>query len=52
VNWKDAMHGLALTGFEGPFNFELALGRVPASMRGDFADYLIKIANELMSYME
>ena len=52
VNWKDAMHGLALTGFEGPFNFELALGRVPASMRGDFEDNLIKIAAELMSYME
>ena len=52
VNWKDAMHGLALTGFEGPFNFELNLGRVPAAMRGDFADYLIKIANELMSYIE
>ena len=52
VNWKDAMHGLALTGFEGPFNFELNLGRVPAAMRGDFADYLVKIANELMSYIE
>ena len=52
VNWKDAMHGLALTSFEGPFNFELNLGRVPAAMRGDFADYLVKIANELMSYIE
>lgn len=52
VNWKDAMHGLALTGFEGPFNFELTLGRVPASLRRDFAAYLMRIANELMSYIE
>ena len=52
VNWKDAMHGLSLTGFEGPFNFELSLGHLPAAMRPDFADYLIKVANELMSYIE
>lgn len=52
VDWKDAMHGLALTGFEGPFNFELNLGRIPATLRGDFADYLIKIAGELMGYIE
>ena len=52
VNWKDAMHGLALTGFEGPFNFELNLGRVPATLRRDLAAYLIGIANELMSYIE
>lgn len=52
VNWKDAMHGLALTGFEGPFNFELNLGRVPATLRRDLAAYLMGIANELMSYIE
>lgn len=51
VNWKDAMHGLALTGFDGPLNFELAV-RAPANLRKSHAKYVLEIANELMSYME
>lgn len=52
VNWKDAMHGLALTGFDGPFNFELSVGRVPAALRKGYATFLAEIARELMSYIE
>ena len=51
VNWKDAMHGLALTGFDGPLNFELAV-RAPADLRRSHAKYVREIADELMSYIE
>ena len=52
VDWRDAMHGLALTGFDGLFNFELSTARLPASMRKAFASYMIAAAQELMSYIE
>ena len=51
VNWKDAMHGLALTGFDGPLNFELSV-RAPANLRRSHAMYVREIADELMSYIE
>ena len=51
VDWKDAMHGLALTGFDGPFNFELAV-RAPAELRRSYAAFMVDIANQLMSYIE
>ncbi|MBQ9801848.1 MAG: sugar phosphate isomerase/epimerase [Clostridia bacterium] len=52
VDWKDAMHGLAQTGFDGVFNFECSAGRLPASMRETYAKYLMQAAEALMSYME
>lgn len=52
VDWRAAMRGLAQTGFEGPFNFELAAGRVPANLRKSYATFVIEIAKELMGYME
>ena len=52
INWRDAMHGLSLVGFEGLFNFEVAAGRVPAEMRRAYADYLVSSARELMGYIE
>ena len=52
VDWKDAMHGLALTGFDGLINFEISTGRIPESTRAAFAQYLIGVAHELMSYIE
>lgn len=52
VDWKDAMHGLAIAGYEGVFNFELSTGRLPECVRKDFAGYMINAANELMSYIE
>jgi sugar phosphate isomerase/epimerase len=51
VNWKDAMHGLALAGYDGLFNFELSV-RTPAAMRKAHAKFVLEIANELMSYIE
>ncbi|MBQ9098292.1 MAG: sugar phosphate isomerase/epimerase [Clostridia bacterium] len=52
VDWRDAMHGLALAEYEGLFNFELNLGRVPASMRKAYTGYVLEAAKELMSYIE
>ena len=52
INWRDAMHGLSLVGFEGLFNFEVAAGRVPAEMRRAYVDYLVSSAGELMGYIE
>ena len=51
VNWKDAMHGLALTGFDGPLNFELSV-RTPAELRSAHARFICEIADMLMSYIE
>ncbi len=51
VEWKDAMHGLALAGFEGLFNFELNTSRLPVSMRKIYAAYVVESAGELMSYI-
>ena len=44
--------GLALTGFDGLINFEISTGRIPASARPAFAQYLISVAHELMTYIE
>lgn len=52
VDWRDAMHGLALAGFDGLFNFELSVARVSNELRGDFATYASHAADELMSYIE
>ena len=52
IDWKDAMHGLALAEYDGLFNFEIATGRLPACVREPFAQYIIKVAQELMSYIE
>ena len=47
VDWRDAMHGLELVGFDGLLNFELSVGKVPAALREDFAKYALRIADEL-----
>jgi sugar phosphate isomerase/epimerase len=52
VDWKDAMHGLALAEFDGLLNFEISTKNVPASLRPAFASYLRSAADELMSYIE
>ena len=45
------MHGLALAGYEGLFNFELAAGREPAGMRKAYAAYVLEAGRELTSYI-
>lgn len=52
IDWKDAMHGLALAEFDGVFNFETGAGRMPASMRETYAKYLVQAADELMAMIE
>ncbi len=52
VDWHDAMHGLAQVGFDGLFNFEIATGKLPPSVRVSHAKYLLDTAGELMSYIK
>lgn len=52
IDWRDAMHGLALTEFNGLFNFELSTGRLPAALRKAYAAYVLAAARELVSYIE
>ena len=52
VDWLDAMHGLALAEFDGLFNFELSVARVPSDMREIFAKYATSAADVLMGYIE
>lgn len=52
IDWRDAMHGLALADFDGLFNYEIITEKLPASVRRSFARYLIDAAGELMSYIE
>ena len=52
VDWRDAMHGLQLAGYEGSFNYEINTKKLPAAVRDTFAQYLIAAARELMTYME
>lgn len=52
IDWKDAMHGLALTGFDGLFNYEVAARKLPKVTRSAYAQYLMDAAHELLSYIE
>lgn len=52
IDWKDAMHGLALAEFEGLFNYEVATGRWPAEVREITASYMLTVAELLKSYIE
>lgn len=51
INWRDAMHGLALAEFDGLLNYEVACGKIPAPLRTTYANYLIGSAQILTSYM-
>ena len=51
VDWKDAMHGLALAEFDGCLNYEVNASGVPAELRKDFAKYLVSAADTLMGYI-
>ena len=52
VDWRDAMHGLALAEYDGLFNYELHAQTVPSSVRSAYAKYMIDAANEMMTYIE
>ena len=52
VDWKDAMHGLALAGFDGLFNYELSVYKVPDGIREAFAAYTLASARELISLIK
>ena len=52
VDWRDAMHGLKLTEYNGTFNFEVSTKAIPKDLRSSFADYLMNASRELISYIE
>ncbi len=52
IDWKDAMHGLALAEFDGLFNYEVSAARIPAALRDTYAQYLMNASQELLSYIE
>lgn len=52
VDWKDAMHGLALVGFDGVLNFEISTKKIPNELRCELAKYLVSSAKILMSYIK
>ena len=51
TDWADAMKGLAVSGFDGLFNYEIAANRIPDALREEFAAYLVHAADELMGLM-
>ena len=52
VDWKDAMHGLSLIGYDGLLNFEIATKRMPDEVRPALAKYLVDSAKILESYIK
>ena len=52
VDWKDAMYGLSLVGYDGLLNFEIATGRIPNELRRAHAKYLVGAAEILESYIK
>ena len=52
VDWRDAMHGLALAEYAGLFNYELHTTKLPLAVRPAFAKYMIDSAREMMTYIE
>ena len=52
IDWKDAMHGLALAGFDGLFNYELETKHLPLSVRETFAAHAVATADEIMNYIK
>jgi len=51
TNWVDAMHGLALAGFDGPLNYEVSAGKIPLELRKVFVKFLVDAADKLMEYI-
>ena len=51
IDWRDAMKGLSDIGFSGLFNYEIATSNIPEALRDSFADYLVRCAREIISYI-
>ena len=52
VDWQDAMHGLALSGFDGIFNYETRSYYLPEASRESYAQFLVDTAQVLISYIK
>ena len=52
IDWRDAMHGLALAEFDGLLNFDLHYENIPDTAREAYAKYIIDSARVLESYIE
>jgi len=48
IDWADAMHGVAMSGFTGLINYEVSAKRMPADLREVFGRYLTDAAQKLI----
>lgn len=52
TDWADAMHGLKLCGFDGLFNYEIAMDHLPKEVKEDYARYLVNAAHKLIEMIQ
>ena len=52
VDWQDAMHGLALAGFDGIFNYETKSYHLPRMATESYARYLVDTAKHLITLIK
>ncbi|MBE7053111.1 MAG: sugar phosphate isomerase/epimerase [Ruminococcaceae bacterium] len=50
IDWKDAMKGLFDIGFDGLFNYEIEIAKLPEAVKDAYARYLVACAHEMMTY--
>ena len=48
LDWDGVLRGLAQAGYTGAFNYEVSCGRLPETLRGEMARYLVRAARELL----
>ena len=49
VNWNEVMDALKEISYDGPFNYEVMNGKLPETVRAEYAAYLVKVGRHLLS---
>lgn len=50
IDWHDAMQGLRDSGFDGCFNYECRMQRIPAALREEAGRYAVSLGRYLQTY--
>lgn len=50
VDWHDAMQGLRDSGYDGCFNYECRMIKIPSDLRDDVGAYAVALARRLQSF--
>ena len=50
VDWHDAMQGLRDSGYDGCFNYECRMIKIPAELRDELGVYAVALANKLQIF--